>query len=73
MRWIFLAFETMLTFVWLWATVWMLSLLLHHDGDWGTFVGMLLFLAFGVGTGWMLLHEILTLVRQRASMQNPSR
>ena len=73
MRWIFLAFESTLTVVWFWATWWMLTIIGNHDGDYGTVIGMLLFLAFAVGTAWMLVHEIRDLIRQRSRMQHTSR
>jgi hypothetical protein len=71
MRVIFLSFEAILTAIWFWSTFWMIDLLANHQGDWGTVVGMLLFLAFGVGTAWMLVHELLLMSRQRAAMHRP--
>jgi hypothetical protein len=64
MRWIFLSFEALLTIVWFWATIGMLNILASGRGDGGTFIGMLLFLAFGVGTAIMLGREIYLLVRR---------
>ncbi len=69
MRWIFLSFEVMLTVVWFWATYGMYTILASGNGDGGTFIGMLLFLAFGVGTAIMLGRELYLLVRRRP---NPS-
>ncbi|HKD74620.1 MAG TPA: hypothetical protein VKB76_03965 [Ktedonobacterales bacterium] len=63
MRWIFLSFEAALTVVWFWSTWGMLTILASGNGDGGTFIGMLLFLALGVGTAVMLGREIFLLVR----------
>ena len=72
MRFAFLSFETLLTVIWFWAAFWMFGLLAHHDGDWGTLIGGLVFLIFGVGTAAMLLYEAFLMIRQRAQINQPT-
>ena len=63
MKTIFLSFELGLTIVWFWATFWQFSLMNEPTSDGGTIIGGLVFLAFGIGTGWMLVHEAFTTAR----------
>lgn len=63
MKTIFLMFELALTILWFWATAWQLSILNEPTSDGGTFIGALVFLALGVGTGWMLCNEAITTAR----------
>ena len=57
MRIAFLSFEFVSTVIWMWAAIWMFTLFAQKNGDYGTIIGGLLFLAFGVGTAWMLVNE----------------
>ena len=59
----FLSFELGLTIVWFWATAWQFSLMNEPTSDGGTIIGGLVFLAFGIGTAWMLCHEAITTAR----------
>jgi hypothetical protein len=69
MKAIFLLFELGLTIVWFWAAIWQFSLMREANSDGGTFIGGLLFLAFGVGTGWMLCNEIITTARNQFGVE----
>jgi hypothetical protein len=71
MRFAFLTFEAVLTIVWYVSAIWMFGMVSRGDGDWGTIVGGLLFLAFGIGTTWMLVHEAILLFKQRTQDARP--
>lgn len=65
----FLGFELALTILWFWATAWQLSIRNEPTSDGGTIIGALLFLAFGIGTAWMLCHEIITTARNQFGLE----
>lgn len=58
MRVIFLSFELAYAMLNLWAAWWMLTLLQGGKGDWGTAVGMGLFLFMGLITSVVLGREV---------------
>ncbi len=69
MKAIFLLFELGLTVVWFWAAIWQFSLMHQPGSDGGTFIGGLLFLVFGILTGWMLCNEIITTSRAQFGVE----
>jgi hypothetical protein len=69
MKALYLGFELGLTILWFWAMFWQFGITSDSTSDWGTVVGAFTFMAFGIGTGWMLIHEIITTARQRFGVE----
>ncbi len=69
MKTIYLTFELGLTVVWFWATLWQLSLMNEPTSDGGTLIGAFVFLAFGIGTAWMLCNEVITTARTQFHLE----
>jgi hypothetical protein len=65
----FLGFELALTLLWFWAAAWQFGIRNEPTSDGGTIIGALLFLAFGIGTAWMLCHEIITTARNQFGIE----
>jgi hypothetical protein len=69
MKSIYLGFELALTILWFWATIWQWDIRNAPTSDGGTLIGGLVFLAFGIGTAWMLFNEIITTARNQFGVE----
>ncbi len=69
MKSLYLGFELALTILWFWATAWQWGIRNEPTSDGGTIVGALVFLAFGIGTAWMLCNEIITTARTQFGVE----